>query len=342
MHVLVTGHTGFKGAWLSLLLRERGFDVSGIALDPDPGSLFEVAQIGDVLRQDIRQDIRDRDATMSAIRRVAPEVVIHMAAQPLVRRSYVEPRLTMESNVMGTLSVLEGIEAAGTVGAAVMVTTDKVYRNVGRGDGYEEADALGGRDPYSASKSMADILVASWAASFDTCPMAVARAGNVIGGGDVSSDRLVPDLIRGFASGDPVRLRNPEAIRPWQHVLDCLNGYLLLVDALGSGAGIGAWNFGPDVSSFRTVRDVADRAARTWGHGAGWIPDDGEHPHEEAVLTLNAQRARRELGWRDALDFDEAVGWTVDWYRRVEDGASPLDVTQGQIKEYESHIGVRR
>ena len=342
MHVLVTGHTGFKGAWLSLLLGERGFDVSGIALDPDPGSLFEIAEIGDVLRQDVRQDIRDRDATVSAIRRVAPDVVIHMAAQPLVRRSYAEPRLTIESNVMGTLSVLEGIEAAGTVSAAVMVTTDKVYRNVGRGDGYEEADALGGRDPYSASKSMADILVASWAASFDSCPIAIARAGNVIGGGDVSKDRLVPDLIRGFMTGEPARLRNTEAVRPWQHVLDCLNGYLLLVDELGSGAGSGAWNFGPDASSFRTVRDVADHAARTWGHGARWISDEREHPHEEAVLTLNAQRARRELGWRDVLDFDDAVDWTVDWYKRVEEGSSPLDVTQEQIKEYESRLGDRR
>lgn len=335
MRFLVTGHTGFKGSWLTLLLTQRGDEVSGLALDPVPGGLFEVAGVADRLADDFRVDIRDGQATRRAIVDVAPDVVIHMAAQPLVRASYAEPRWTMETNVMGTLSVLEGIQAAGSVQAAVMVTTDKVYRNVGQLAGYVESDALGGHDPYSASKAMADILISSWTDSFDPCPLAVARAGNVIGGGDVSEDRLFPDLIRGFTTGTPVLIRNPRAVRPWQHVLDCLNGYLMLVDALLDGRGTGAWNFGPEPTSFRTVGDAADLAAAAWGLGAEWIADAGEHPHEAELLTLDASGARRELGWADRLDFDAAVRWTVDWQRRVLEGLSPLDVTLSQIAEFE-------
>jgi CDP-glucose 4,6-dehydratase len=257
-----------------------------------------------------------------------------MAAQPLVRASYVDPRWTMETNVMGTLSVMEAIAAAQSVRAAVIVTTDKVYRNVGQSAGYVESDALGGHDPYSASKAMADILVSSWVASFPGSSIAIARAGNVIGGGDVSMDRLMPDLLRAFALGEPALLRYPDAVRPWQHVLDCLNGYVLLVDALLEGSGDGAWNFGPDPDSFRTVRDTADLAASVWGDGARWVVDGHEHPHEAGLLTLDATRARRELGWHDVLSFDQAVKWTVDWSRRVQAGERALDVTLDQIEEY--------
>ena len=201
--VLVTGHTGFKGAWLVLMLHRAGHQVSGLALDPFRDALYERADLVELLRHDLRCDVRDRDATVAAIGEVAPEVVVHLAAQPLVRASYQDPRGTIETNVLGTLSVLEGIAAVGGIKAAVMVTTDKVYRNVGQLDGYREADALGGHDPYSASKAMADILISSWVDSFPGAPTAIARAGNVIGGGDVSADRLLPDLLRGFATGQP-------------------------------------------------------------------------------------------------------------------------------------------
>jgi CDP-glucose 4,6-dehydratase len=334
VHVLVTGHTGFKGSWLTLMLAEAGHEVSGLALDPEPGALFLTAGLSSLLVQDIRCDVRDGDAVAALVADVAPDVVIHMAAQPLVRASYIDPRWTFETNVMGTLSVLEAVAATDSVQAAVMVTTDKVYRNVGQLAGYREADALGGHDPYSASKAMADILVSSWADSFGGCPIAVARAGNVIGGGDVSADRLMPDLVRGFAAGESVGIRNPAAVRPWQHVLDCLNGYLMLVPALLAGSGAGAWNFGPDPDGFRTVADAASLAADAWGDGAAWAPVSGDGLHEAELLTLDASRARTELGWHDRLDFASAVTWTVDWARRVDAGEDARSVTRDQIEAF--------
>ena len=334
MHVLVTGHTGFKGSWLALVLTQRGHQVSGLSLDPEPGSLFERAEVSAVMTNDLRVDIRDAKATVEAIGQVSPDVVIHMAAQPLVRASYEQPRLTVDTIVMGTLSGLEGIAAARSVRAAVMVTTDKVYRNVGQVEGYAEGDALGGHDPYSASKAMADLLISSWVDSFGGPPTAVARAGNVIGGGDVSVDRLFPDLMRGFAEGIEVPIRFPDAVRPWQHVLDCLNGYLLLVDALLEGRGGGAWNFGPDPRSFRSVADAANAAAGAWGGQATWRRVDGEHPHEASLLTLDASKARTHLGWADVLDFEASVAWTVDWTKQVQAGRSAHDVTLEQIDAF--------
>ena len=336
MHVLVTGHTGFRGAWLTLMLHRAGHQVSGLALDPIPGALFEVAGLSDLLHADFRCDIRDSTRTVDVIRELAPEVVVHLAAQPLVRTSYADPRGTFETNVMGTLAVLEGIAAARSVRAAVMVTTDKVYRNVGQVQGYREADALGGHDPYSASKAMADILISSWVDSFGGCPIGIARAGNVIGGGDVSADRLMPDLLRGFAAGQPVPIRHPQAVRPWQHVLDCLNGYLLLTDALLRGQGAGAWNFGPDPQGFRTVAEAADRAAQAWGPGASWVIDGGSHPHEAAMLTLDATKARTELHWQDRLTFDEAIDWTVNWTKEVAAGRPARQACMEQIEAFEA------
>lgn len=320
------------------MLTEQGHEVSGLALDPAPDSLFVTADIQSRLRDDHRIDIRDADSTVRAIHSVAPDVVVHLAAQPLVRTSYKAPRLTIETNVLGTLSVLEGVQATPSVRATVMVTTDKVYRNFGKLNGYVESDPLGGHDPYSASKAMADILVSSWTDSFAGCPTAVARAGNVIGGGDVSPDRLFPDLIRGFCADEPVIIRNPAAVRPWQHVLDCLHGYLLLVDALLQGEGLGAWNFGPNAQSFRTVGDAADCAARRWGSTAGWVSDDADHPHEAELLTLNADRARKELGWADRLDFDEAVTWTIDWAKDVHLGADARQTSLQQIADFNAKV----
>lgn len=336
MHYLITGHTGFKGPWLLLLLLGRGHQVSGLALDPPDGSLFERANLADHLLNDYRVDIRDAAATASAIQAAAPDVVVHMAAQSLVRESYREPRFTYETNAMGTMNVLEAVRATPSVRAHVVITTDKVYRNVDQEAGYVETDPLGGDDPYSASKAMADLLTQSWIRSFPGCPTAIARGGNVIGGGDVSHERLMPDLVRAYASGQAPLLRFPKAVRPWQHVLDCLNGYLTIADALLGGTGLGQWNIGPGRDSFVEVGQVAGLAAELWGGGAHWDRQPGEHPHEANLLALDATKAQAELGWRNRLGFREAVSWTIEWERRVHDGADPLAVTTEQIAAFES------
>ena len=333
MHVLVTGHTGFKGAWLTMMLRARGWEVSGLALDPEPGSLFEVADVSSLMTQDHRVDIRDAAGVQSVVGSIAPDAVFHMAAQPLVRESYRDPRTTMETNVMGTFNVLEAVDVVGSAQASVIITTDKVYRNVNQVAGYVEDDPLGGHDPYSASKAMADLLTQSWVRSFGGPTTVIARAGNVIGGGDVSSDRLLPDLMRAFAQGEPATIRYPNAVRPWQHVLDCLQGYLLLMDAaLAREVAQGEWNFGPGPESFRTVAEVADAAARDWGAGAAWVDaSDGDHPHEAELLALDANAARTALGWADRLPFAESITWTVDWHKEVLSGVTAREACDEQL-----------
>ena len=334
MHYLITGHTGFKGAWLTLLLTERGHEVSGIALDPEHGALYETARLTEIVRNDVRQDIRDASAVRDAIGSIRPDLVIHMAAQPLVRASYDDPRWTMETNVMGTLNVLEAVQSTSSVQAQLVITTDKVYRNVNQVAGYVEQDALGGHDPYSASKAMADLLTQSWVASFDGPPTAVARAGNVIGGGDVAKDRLLPDLLRGFAEGRVVDIRYPQSVRPWQHVLDCLQGYVMLTDALLAGRGRGEWNFGPGPESFVTVGAVADLAAELWGDGASWRSQEGDHPHEAELLALDATKARAELGWRERLTFHQAIEWTVEFWKHSSQGDSARLLCQHDIARF--------
>ena len=334
MHYLVTGHTGFKGSWLTLLLGSRGHRVSGLALDPIEGCLFNRAELAGQLDQDFRVDIRDAKGTAAAVSAAAPEVVVHMAAQPLVRESYRRPRYTYETNALGTLSVLEAVAATPSVRALVIVTTDKVYRDNDQGVGYVETDPLGGKDPYSASKAMADLLAQSWIHSFPGVPTAIARAGNVIGGGDVSRDRLVSDLTAAYAHGQTPRLRFPRAVRPWQHVLDCLNGYLTLAEALLAGFGQGEWNFGPGRDSFIEVGQVATLVAELWGGGANWELDHGKHPREANLLALNTAKAQRELGWRNRLGFHDALAWTVDWERRVRGGTDSLTVTREQIAAF--------
>jgi CDP-glucose 4,6-dehydratase len=336
VHYLVTGHTGFKGPWLTLLLLARGHQVSGLALDPSEGSLFEQTGLADLLVSDFRVDIRDAEATAAAVATAAPDVVVHMAAQSLVRESYRNPRYTYETNALGTLSVLEAVAATPSVRAHVVITTDKVYRNIDQEAGYIESDPLGGDDPYSASKAMADLLTQSWIRSFPGPPSAIARAGNVIGGGDVSRDRLLPDLIAAYAHGQAPLLRFPRAVRPWQHVLDCLNGYLTLADTLLAGSGLGQWNFGPGPGSFVEVGQVATRAAELWGGGARWELDGGNHPHEARLLALDASKAQRHLGWRDRLGFQDALAWTIDWERRAHAGADPLGLVRDQISAFES------
>ena len=335
MHYLVTGHTGFKGSWLTLLLLQRGHSVSGLSIDVASGGLFERAGLAELLVNDHRVDIRDAAATATAIQSTAPDVVVHLAAQPLVRESYKDPRTTFETNAMGTLNVLEGVQGAPSVKAHVVITTDKVYRNVDQEAGYVETDPLGGDDPYSSSKAMADILTQSWVKSFPGAPTAVARGGNVIGGGDVSADRLLPDLITSYASGAVPVLRYPHAVRPWQHVLDCVNGYTVLAEALLAGSGRGEWNFGPGRESFVDVGTIASLVGEMWGSTEEWTQDPGTHPHEANLLALDATKAETELGWNNRLRFRDSVGWTIDWARATGAGSDPRQITIDQIAAFE-------
>lgn len=336
MHYLVTGHTGFKGAWLVLMLTQRGHTVSGLALDPAPGSLYERVRLSELLFRDLRVDIRDGEATRQAMMAVEPDAVVHLAAQPLVRESYRDPRYTYETNTLGTFNVLQGVEHTPSVKAQVIVTTDKVYRNVNQVQGYRESDPLGGVDPYAASKAAADLITQSWMATSGChVPTAIARAGNVIGGGDVCADRLMVDLVVAFSAGQAVRIRHPEAVRPWQHVLDCVNGYLDLTDALLRGESSGeAFNFGPDADSFVQVGAVAASVASLWGTDSVVEVDDGPHIHEATLLALDSSKAELTFGWRSRLTFHDALAWTVAWEKQVRAGSDARAVSVAQITEF--------
>lgn len=336
MRYLVTGHTGFKGAWLVQLLHAAGHEVCGLGLDPGPNSLFESARVRDLLAHDMRVDIRDAAATSRVVSDVAPDVVVHLAAQALVRESYRDPRTTWETNVNGTYNVLDAVAAAEGVRALLVITTDKVYRNVNQIWGYRETDSLGGSDPYSASKAAADLLTQSWiASSGGSVPTAIARAGNVVGGGDVCAERLMVDLVAAFSGQRDVHLRYPHAVRPWQHVLDCLNGYLAIVGALCSGQQAGeAFNIGPGTSSFVEVADVARAVARRWETTAGVVVDTSPGLPEAGLLALDARKCELRLGWRNRLGFDTTIDWTVDWARRASQGEDPRSLCQEQIARF--------
>jgi len=324
--VLVTGHTGFKGGWLATWLHAMGARVHGYALDPlrEP-SLFGVARVAGSLASDTRADLADSAALRAAFESARPEVVFHLAAQPLVRESYADPLGTFATNVMGTAHVLDAVRRTDSVRAVVAITTDKVYENREWEFPYREVDPLGGNDPYSASKAAAEIVAASYRASFfasanghPAC-IATARAGNVIGGGDWAADRLVPDCLRAFPEGRAVRLRYPHAVRPWQHVLEPLAGYIALGEQLLGPRGAHfakAWNFGPDAHGEATVGQVADLAAEAWGDGARVEFDrTGIHPHEAGQLRLDSSRARHELGWEPRLSLRRALQSTVEWHK---------------------------
>ena len=334
MHYLITGHTGFKGAWLSLWLQSLGHEVSGISLDPIPDSLFDRANVSEGLKNDFRIDIREFDEVNSALSQVNPDVVFHMAAQPLVRESYADPRYTFETNVMGTLSLLEAVSNTPSVKAHVVVTTDKVYRNINQVAGYVESDPLGGFDPYSSSKAMADLLTQSWISSFPGTPTTIVRAGNVIGGGDVSKDRLMPDLISAYMNNKVPTLRYPDSVRPWQHVLDCLNGYLMVSESLLSGHEHPMMNIGPEKESFVTVARVAELVASQLSVEPNWNLSEASDPHEAGLLSLDASLAKSALGWHDKLKFTDSVNWTTSWYKRVYSNENARDVTLTQIEDF--------
>lgn len=320
--VLVTGHTGFKGSWLSYWLTTLGADVTGYALEPptEP-SLFEALGLDGLVRH-VVADVRDEERLARELAGANPEVVFHLAAQPIVRESYVQPRTTFDANVMGTVNLLEAVRAGDTVAATVVVTSDKCYRNREDGRPFVEDDAMGGRDPYSASKGCVELVTAAYSASFfavGASAVATARAGNVIGGGDWASDRIVPDCVRALTADQPVVVRNPGAVRPWQHVLEPLAGYLLLGEALlrDGDAAAGAWNFGPAPDDGAlTVRWVVERFIEEWGAGSWVAPEGGEvQPHEARLLSLDSAKARARLGWAPVWDSAEAVRRSAEWYR---------------------------
>jgi len=334
MHYLITGHTGFKGSWLALWLNSLGHEVSGISLDPIPNSLFDRANVSEVLQNDFRIDIRKSDEIKTAVLQIKPDVVFHLAAQPLVRESFVDPRYTFETNVMGTLSLLEAVSSAKSVKAHVVVTTDKVYRNINQVAGYVESDPLGGYDPYSSSKAMADLLTQSWISSFPGAPTTIVRAGNVIGGGDVSKDRLMPDLISAYLNNKVPTLRYPNSVRPWQHVLDCLNGYLMISESLLLGEVHPMINIGPDKESFVTVAKVAELVASQLLVDSNWNLSEVSEPHEAGLLSLDSSLANTVLGWHDKLKFTDAVTWTTDWYKEIEQNESARDITIQQVEKF--------
>jgi CDP-glucose 4,6-dehydratase len=338
--VLVTGHTGFKGAWLSLWLLQKRAQVAGLALQPDTRpSLFHQFGLADLMDHAI-VDIRDAAAVRARVGQIKPEIVFHLAAQPLVRRSYREPVETWDTNVMGTVHVLDAVRHLGSACSIVAVTTDKVYENREVLQPYQEADRLGGHDPYSASKAGCELVVDSFRKAFfidGMVRLASARAGNVIGGGDWSEDRIVPDLVRALAADTSLAVRNPNAVRPWQHVLDPLMGYILLAEHLVreiQGAQ-SAFNFAPDLIDQRDVRSVVDTALRHW---PGRWHDESQPGavHEAGLLVLATDKARSTLGWQPRWDFEQAVSRTIGWYRDVHRGADPRTVTLAQLRDFEA------
>jgi CDP-glucose 4,6-dehydratase len=337
--VLLTGHSGFKGAWAAMWLKRLGARVTGLSLAPDTEpSLW--AKIGaDLIDAEIIGDLRDPAVVGDAVARAQPSVVLHMAAQSLVRRSYAEPVDTFAVNLMGSVNLLEALRGAETLDAVLIVTTDKVYANSEQGRDFVEDDPLGGHDPYSASKAAAEIATASYAASFFAprgIPLATARAGNVIGGGDWAADRLIPDVWRAAAEGKTVALRHPEATRPWQHVLEPLAGYFLYLEALARRQGVPrALNFGPPAGAAATVAKVAEAMAQALGAPGAWRRDEAPAPPEMKLLSLDPSRAIDTLGWRPRLSCEQAVQWSARWYAEHDGGADPLRLCQAQLDAYE-------
>ncbi len=347
--VLITGHTGFKGSWLALWLSQMGAKVTGVALPPPTKpSLFRMAKLKDILERSVVLDIRDGQKFARLFHQVNPQIVFHMAAQPLVRDSYKDPVATYATNVMGTVNLFEAIRAVSSVRAVINVTTDKCYENTGCKRGYREGDPLGGYDPYSSSKACSEIVTAAYRRSFfhpdehkkHGVAIATARTGNVIGGGDWARDRLVPDCIRALMKNKDIILRNPQAVRPWQHVLEPLCGYLMLAEKLfSSGAQFAsAWNFAPNKGDVSTVRQVADMICRQWGGSSRVKVLPGRHPHEAKYLMLDISKAKNKLGWKPRLSVTQALDWTIDGYLGLARKANARAVILQQINSYKDDL----
>jgi CDP-glucose 4,6-dehydratase len=339
--VLLTGHTGFKGGWLSLWLQSLGAEVHGLALAPPTSpNLFTVARVAEGMTGHTIGDIRDYDTVRAAMQSSQPEVVIHMAAQPLVRLSYNEPVATYATNVMGTVHVLEAARHAGSVRAIVNVTTDKCYENKEWVWGYREDEPMGGHDPYSNSKGCSELVTSAYRRSFfqqSGIALGSGRAGNVIGGGDWAADRLIPDILKAFVQNQPVVIRNPYATRPWQHVLEPLSGYLTLAERLYADGQAYAegWNFGPRDEDARPVQWIVEHMVSKWGQGASWQIDEGVHPHEANYLKLDISKAGSRLNWHPALRLNDALNLTIDWAKQSQAGGDMRQLTLDQISAYQ-------
>lgn len=342
--VLVTGHTGFKGSWLALWLQNMGAQVVGYALaPPTKPSLFEVAAVGKSMTS-IIGDIRDLEKLRAAFTEHKPEVVFHMAAQPLVRYSYAEPVETYSTNVMGTVNLLEAVRSTGSVKAVVNITSDKCYENREWEWGYRENDMMGGYDPYSSSKGCAEMVTSAYRNSYfhpekyqqHGVAIASGRAGNVVGGGDWAGDRLIPDILRAITKGAPVEIRNPHAIRPWQHVLEPLAGYLQLAQKLYEEGAVYAegWNFGPNDEDAMSVQWIVDKLTQSWGEGASWVVHGGDHPHEAHYLKLDCSKAKSRLDWRPRWRLENALAAIVDWHRAQRNGTDMRAFSLSQIQQY--------
>jgi len=339
--IFLTGHTGFKGGWLSLWLSSMGAKVAGFSLAPSTNpSFFEVANIESILEESFIEDVRNKDALASAMSKIQPDILIHMAAQPLVRSSYLDPLETYSTNVMGTVNVLDSARFVSSIKSIVIVTTDKCYENKEWSWGYRENDAMGGHDPYSSSKGCAELVTSSYRRCFfshkDSASIATARAGNVIGGGDWSEDRVIPDAIRAFENHNPLTLRNPLSTRPWQHVLEPLSGYLVLAENLyvkGSPFD-SAWNFGPMDRDARTVEEVVNLLINSWGQDAKWVKEGNEQPHEANFLKLDCSKARQHLGWIPKWSLEVAVNKIVEWQNAYRDCQNMQQFSLDQINQY--------
>jgi CDP-glucose 4,6-dehydratase len=342
--VLITGHTGFKGAWLSYLLSSWGAKVSGLSLAPERPSFYELLQLDQQVVSHIG-DIRNPELVQNVFLKEKPEIVFHMAAQALVRPSYQDPVGTYATNVMGTAHVLEGIRKISSVKSCVVVTSDKCYENREWARGYKEDDAMGGWDPYSSSKGCAEILTSSWVRSFfHDRPIGIAsgRAGNVIGGGDFAVDRLIPDCMRAFAQGEKVILRNPSATRPWQHVLEPLSGYITLAETNFQEPFHyrGGWNFGPGPDQELTVEQVVKAARENWGDAASFEVQSAGHPHEAHLLKLDCSKAFEKLAWKPTLNFEQTIQWTIEWYKAWAHHSENLEkITARQVQSYTELAG---
>ena len=347
--VFITGHTGFKGSWLCLLLNSFGARVAGYALEPPTRpNLFSLARVGELV-ESTQGDIRDLQALIARVSSFSPDVVFHMAAQSVVLDSYADPVQTYSTNVMGTVHVLEAVRRLQHPCVVVNVTTDKCYENKGWPWGYRENDSLGGRDPYSSSKACAELVGQCFRDAYfapsrwseHQVSIGNARAGNVIGGGDWTPRQLVPETIASFLAGQPAVLRHPQAVRPWQHVLDCLGGYMRLAEALTEDTArfSGEWNFGPADVDSRPVSYVVETLAACWGAAQPWVADIHSHAAEEQQLRLDVNKAAGLLGWRSRLDIDDGLAWVADWYRQFHAGGDAREICNAQIARYLTRPG---
>jgi len=331
MRFLLTGHNGFKGSWLTLMLRFLGHEVYGASIAPEKNSLYELARVNTLINGELICDILDYSSFQKYFLSVKPDIAIHFAAQSMVLKSYADPVSTFNTNVFGTLNFLRALTEYGETNANLIITSDKVYKN-NNSKPYTELDELGGIDPYSASKSMADILSQSWISTREIPPTSIVRAGNVIGGGDWASNRLIPDAIRAIVANENLIVRYPTAVRPWQHVLDCLNGYILLIEKMLIGEKEILWNFGPSAESFVMVEEVINKFIIAYGSNCKMVIDQNYQAHESMILKIDSTKARSRLGWKDKLDLDSGISMTAQWYKDFYLNKNPLDLTLKQVE----------